>query len=143
MANGDPPISWQQYGATLTTNQLNWVSTTTSHPVIWESSGMTQAGPPRRGQPRHIAIVWLERADEPIPPPWTGCVAHRFFDHATATFGVIVESDAIPWTIQPGAHLITYPSWEALDLAIRQDTLAQVAQVLPRWEQPPDDSKLK
>lgn len=137
MATGDPPL-WNGlplqtdpncppgYMYTMTTNQTN--------SAAWTSQPTWPWPPARRGQPRHIALVWLEREDEPIPPPWTDCVIHRFFDHATATFGVIVESDAIPWMIQPGNHVVDHVSWEALDIAIRQYTLDQVAQTLPHLE---------
>ena len=96
--------------------------------------GSASVALPRRGHLRHIAHVWLEREDELIPPPWADCVAHRFFDHATASFGVIVESDAIPWAVEPGEYLSEHVSWEALDIAIRQYTLDQVAQTLPHLE---------
>lgn len=98
-------------------------STTTTTNSPWTIQPQwDQPMPPRRGHPRHHIIVWLERDDEPIPPPWTDCVTHRFFDPATASFGVIVESPDIPWITSPGMHLMEYPSWEALDVAIRQHT---------------------
>lgn len=91
-----------------------------------------QTSPPRRGQPRRHVIVWLEHEDELIPAPWTDCVTHRFFDHATATFGVIVESPDIPWITSPGIELMPYPSWEALDIAIRRHILNDAARTLPQ-----------
>ena len=139
MATGDLPqgnakMAWQQYGVTL---NAAYTAATTTAPLwpqqvtrLWNFASASPA-PPRRGHPRHIARVWLEREDELIPPPWTDCVAHRFFESETATFGVIVESEAIPWVVSPGDYAADHVSWEALDIAIRQYILDQVAQTLP------------
>ena len=59
-------------------------------------------------------------------------MAHRFFESETATFGVIVESEVIPWVVSPGDYAADHVSWEALDIAIRRYTLDQVAQILPK-----------
>lgn len=96
--------------------------------------------PARRGVPRRLALVWLERADEDIPAPWTGCVCERFFDHDTASHGVIVESPDIPWETQPGNHVYQFPSWDALDTNIRRHTLQQAADLLPKIDTPDTQS---
>ena len=98
----------------------------------------------RRGVPRHLALVWLEREDEPIPAPWADFVMRRFFHHATASHGVIIESPDIPWGTHPGHHLLPFPSWEALDIEVRRVTLQRVADVLPnpQWSEEADKDPL-
>ena len=95
---------------------------------------------PRRGVPRQLALVWLEREDELIPAPWADFVMRRFFHHATASYGVIIESPDIPWETHPGEHLREFVSWEALDIEVRRVTLQQAADVLPnpKWSEEAD-----
>jgi len=64
----------------------------------------------------------------------------RFFDHATASYGVIIESSDIPWETPPGKHLFQFSSWAALDVEVRRVTLQRAADVLPnpKWSEEAD-----
>lgn len=112
-------------------NKLYW-SQTSSAPDWPQQEWQFKTQPARRGSPRRLALVWLERADEVIPAPWTGCVRERFFDHDTASHGMIVESPDIPWETPPGDHVHQFPSWDALDTNVRMHTLQQAADLLPK-----------
>ena len=141
-------ISASNSGSTYTSG-LTTGTTTDAANLAWSDSwGDPRRSPcpvpARRGVPRHLALVWLEREDEPIPAPWTDCVMRHFFDHETASYGVIIESPDIPWETHPGYHLLPFPSWEALDINVRRVTLQWAADALPnpKWREEEDKGEL-
>ena len=125
-------------------NSFYYSTTSAAGTGSWNED-TTSARFSRRGVPRHLALVWLEREDEPIPAPWTDCVMRRFFDHATASYGVIIESSDIPWETPPGKHLFQFSSWAALDVEVRRVTLQRAADVLPnpKWSEEADKDPLR
>ena len=118
-------------------------SATSGAGITWDQLGDLGRVPipNRRGISRRLVLVWLERDDEPIPAPWTDCVIRRFFDHATASDGVIIESPDIPWEGRPGERLVQFSSWEELDIEVRRITLQRVADTLPNLSAPRDDAQ--
>ena len=141
-------ISGSNSGSTYTSGLTTGTTTDASGLEPWgklDDVRFVGSAPPRRGIPRHLALVWLEREDEPIPAPWTDCVMRRFFDHATASYGVIIESSDIPWETPPGKHLFQFSSWAALDVEVRRVTLQRAADVLPnpKWSEEADKDPLR